>query len=183
MKLLACLTAARASAGKLDDLWATECVFVPKQHSAINSIAFANGQYVATTTMYATKNCETKNLEIVVKGSFTEAASAAHDFDHTVQSVEMTLKSPKVVEHYNKHSACGITNWALHVPRDVNGLFCDPYLMPKAKVASFDRFEVVEGQLSFGGFPRANGFLKPEERPEKTAQDWLYSKLRPKRPF
>lgn len=173
--LVGAFIAVPAMADSLEGLWRTECVFVPKKHSAINQITFKNKFYIATTTMFATQDCQNENLSVVVKGHFKIGKNTS-DFYHTPESVEMTLKSIAVVEHYRKYSVCGISDWVLGQTRNVAGMFCDPYEMPKANQLSFDIFELKDNFLTFGGFPRKT-FPYKNDRPTEFYYDWKYSKL------
>ncbi len=98
------------------------------------------------------------------------------DFHHTPESVKMILKSQVVVNHYNKNSVCGISDWVLGQTREVCGKFCNPYEMPKAEQLSFDIFQLKDGFLSFGGFPRKT-FPDKKEQPTETSTEWTYSKI------
>jgi hypothetical protein len=164
----------QAFANVLEGTWKTECVFIPKKHSAMNEIKFSMDRYIAKTTLFATLDCQTENLSVLVKGVFNNTKTS--DFHHVPDSVEMVLKSQAVVDYYNKNSVCGISDWLVGQSREVSGKFCNPYEMPKAEQMSFDIFQVKDSILSFGGFPKKT-FPNKNDQPTETSTDWTYSKI------
>lgn len=172
--LISGIITAPAMANVLEGSSRTECVFVPQKHSAINEIKFTKTFYTATTIMFSTQDCQTENLNVVVKGRFNTTRKS--DFFHTPETVEMTLRSQAVVDHYNKNSICGFSDWILGQSREVSGKFCNPYDMPKADQLSFDIFQLKDGYLSFGGFPKKT-FSNKIDQPTETSRDWMYLKI------
>ncbi|MFL5813316.1 MAG: hypothetical protein ACJ763_07035, partial [Bdellovibrionia bacterium] len=72
------------------------------------------------------------------------------------KSMKMTLIHPDVVAYYNSKRACGFSDWALNVAKDIAEVSCDPAIVPHLGRQIRDIYNVRDGQLRFGNFPLGN---------------------------
>lgn len=138
------------SSDPLSGQWLTHCTPLIKRHSIISRIDFSDAKLFAQHQLFADKNCQTLNLEITSHGEHSEQRNK---FNWTLNKIVLKLLSPEVVDHYNKKSICGYTDWKLDEERDIAGRFCDPIQNPATNVTYHDKFKLRSNTLKFTHFP------------------------------
>lgn len=112
----------------------TACEALPGTLSTRNFLTISASQAIIYSWLYDSSNC-TPEHSAELKNTFTYTTTGANfgagiAIDLTVVSSIATLKTEARRNQYNASSSCGISDWAIGVPRSVSGLTCDGLKIP-----------------------------------------------------
>lgn len=155
----------------LDGAWKTVCVpmGLDGRHGMIATVTFNDKAIAIGAQVYAHNSCDTATFHIQARGTVTrtDPAEGGFAFDYTLQTFEMTLDAPDVVDTYNKsNSGCGFGGgWVLGQPRDVAGRTCAPINFPMPRARLYDRAWITGDTMRIGVTAAAMGNATPDKRP------------------
>ena len=147
-------------------VWQSDCAPVTR-HSFKTTVTLSEGRAVLVTQLFADQGCATNSISLTLDGDYSTGADfgEGYEVNLTPATVKMTLRLPEVVDYYNAHSGCGLTNWAIDVAQDVSGRFCNPNQMPLVGQITYDIYNIADGILQFGGIPVRLDTVDPMLRP------------------
>lgn len=128
------------------------------------------GDFYSAFRMFKDKECTKPSITVIYGSDFSLGSidKELQEFDHTPTHVFMVLLDEDVVDLYNdinRKEGCGIKDWEINIPKDVNGLFCHPFQMPAYGETLFDLIKYKNKTLQFGGIPYNWNITESGDRP------------------
>lgn len=145
------------------------------RHSFKMTAYMDRGNFYSAFQMFSDKECQKQALTVIYGSDFDLGLTenGLIEFDHTPTHVFMVLLSEDVVDHYNdpnRPEGCGYKDWEINKPKDVNGLFCHPFQMPRHSETLYDIIKYENSVLQFGGIPFNWNITDPYKRPKDVHQ-------------
>ncbi len=142
------------------------------RHSFKMTAYMDKGDFYSAFQMFKDKSCEKPSLTVIYGSDFSLGleSNGLVEFDHTPTHVFMVLLDEDVVDFYNdvnRKEGCGIKDWKINMPKDVNGLYCHPYQMPTIGETLYDVIKYDDSVLQFGGIPYSWDITDSANRPTK----------------
>lgn len=168
----------------LDGVWKTACIpmGLNGRHGMIVTFTFSGHAIAINSQIYAHNSCDAPTILIKVRGTVLQAvpAEGGMSFDYAMQTFEMTLDAPDVVDTYNKpNSGCGFGGgWVLGRPRDVSGRTCAPITFPTPGARLYDRAWITGDTLQIGVTAMAMSNTTPDKRPAVPGSP-LFTRVKP----
>jgi hypothetical protein len=168
------------SDSRLTGAWVSDCVsndFL-ELSQAKRSINFGiMGDSDKTEYFYSDEECQTSRLEYQVVGTYQalEKENELKKMNFTINKAHLKATSEATITLFNSTSFCGVDNWVLNEPMDIQGRECLGFKVSNGDVI-FDSYRFDGDHLLFG-----NSFLllsedDAKDRPESVNADIRYVK-------
>jgi hypothetical protein len=156
--------AANLSEAQLQGTWSQACIgFTLGSESlyTMQSISFTNSSYTLVGKLYTSSGCASSGYVGLVSasGPFTLGADAtepatATDLNLSFTTATLTPESSIAVSLLNFEKVCGISNWAVNVPKTLSA-GCIPSVAAGAEL--FTVAQITSGNLFLGEIPSGGG--------------------------
>ncbi len=152
--------------GISDDLagaWVSACT-----DSVIYRATFTESTFVATATPYSNTSCTAVTS---FRQTYTYSYSGGDDvdqpegaktLDYTVSKVEITPLTTTEANGRNSVTACGFSDWAVNVPKDITSGCGGP---SSAGETTYDIYKIDNGRLFTGDLTGSNDGTTASKRP------------------
>ena len=165
----------------IEGIWTTDCSPFGR-HAIIATINIEKDSYKLVAKLFEKEGCgvHTVRSELDATYNVGKFHNNAYEFNHSPKRIEMMIKRPDVVLHYNKNKICGFNNWELEVEKSIEGASgCIGFNPPFVNTEYYDLFRVLYGELSFTWFPSLSlnkyEFNRPSFTSTKVIPFWKIS--------
>ncbi len=167
---------AEAPPSPLEGSWKTGCAPIGEKgrHGFITTLTVRGDTLAVAAQLYAHADCDTPTVRAryVATIAAVRPRDGAIDVDHVVETIDVTLDAPDVVQLYNAPgSGCGFGGgWQQGVPRKVEGRRCAPFRFPDVGTRLFERGWLDGNRLRLGSLPTAWDNSAAERRPARPGE-------------
>ena len=153
-----------AAMANIQGLYQSDCAPADEPGlSTRTSVNFGKQMARQVKVIYGDDTCTKAAWAFDFQGPYTLAADGALDLTSTV--LKLYPLDANVAISFNQISFCGLTDWKLNQPTNINGLDCRGVQFPAEGFVSFDRVSEVEGGIVFGAISEQLDGSTPAKRP------------------